>query len=552
MVIRVFLALQTVVALLAWPVSSAAQPVHRGGRVPAPAPGVNCIPADPAPSPGTEAHRPPPEGAGLILYSDPMGNGGINSFGQTLVNYVDLSPTVSIQDWSCGSTAYDGHGGWDIEIPSFYHMDEMTTAVLAAAPGTVIQAHDGEFDRRTAWQSGAAANYVIVAHADGSQAWYWHFKNGSVRVSPGQPVATGDTLGFVGSSGFSSGPHLHFETRDPGVVDPSTGTCNAVSSRWISQAPYVWNLPFQLFGHGLTTLPITWPTLLEWPPSSTHVTAGSTIYSWIRPRNLTTANLMTLNLYANGTPWGTYNWNASGSYSSSWWYVTWTLPVNPLLYGNWRADVLRDGVVVSQDFFTYDAAANQAPMMARNNFVLATNSSLTADFPSSDPDGSVFWNEVTIPPTHGTIQLLGGRKRNFKYTPPPGFVGIDSIYARAQDNQGLFGAPVRLKMVVGLPLDVSDAPLAPRIALSRPAPNPVSSRTEITYSLPRATAISLEVFDVTGERVAILDSGERPAGDRHVTWTVRRYDGGRLPAGIYFLTLIADAERVTRRIVVTH
>jgi murein DD-endopeptidase MepM/ murein hydrolase activator NlpD len=549
--IRSFFVILAAFALVsAATVASAQSPSLGGGRAPVPASGINCIPADPTLGPSAEAHRPPVEGAGLILYADPMGNGGTNSFGQTIVNYVDLSPTASILDWSCGSTSYDGHGGWDIEIPSFYHMDEMTTPVLAAAPGTVSQTRDGEFDRRTSWQSGVNANYAIVTHADGSQAWYWHFKNGSVRVSPGQPVAAGDTLGFIGSSGFSSGPHLHFETRDPGVVEPSNGSCNGASSRWISQAPYVWNLPFQLFGHGLTTLPITWPTLLEWPPSQTHVTAGSTIYSWIRPRNLTTANLMTLRLYANGALWGTYNWSASGNYSSSWWYITWTLPVTPSLYGNWRADVVRDGVVIAQDFFTYDAAPNQPPVMARNNFVLPTNSSLTADFPSSDPDGAVFWNEITIPPTHGTIQLLGGRKRKFKYTPPPGFVGIDSVYARAQDNQNLFGAPVRLKFAVGLPLDVPTADAGPRIALSRPSPNPVSSRAEFQYTLPRAAAVRLEVLDVTGQRVAVVESGQRPAGDSQVSWTPRRDDGSELSAGVYFLTLVADAERVTRRIVV--
>jgi len=184
--------------------------------------------------------------------------------------------------------------------------------------------------------------------------------------------------------------------------------------------------------------------------------------------------------------------------------------------------------------------------------VLSTNGELVADFPSSDPDGSVFWNEVTIAPSHGTIQLQGGRKRKFRYTPTLGFTGVDSIYARAQDNQGSWGAPTRIKLVVGMPLDVAGPQASAAIALGRPTPNPVSSRTEIGYSLPRPAAVSLEVFDVAGLRVARVESRNRPAGEHRATWRPRRDDGSELPAGVYFLTLIADAERVTQRIVVTH
>ena len=54
-------------------------------------------------------------------------------------------------------------------------------------------------------------------------------------------------------------------------------------------------------------------------------------------------------------------WNPSGSCSDSWWYVYWTLPVTPSLYGNWRIDILRNYVVIAQQFFTYDATPNQLP-----------------------------------------------------------------------------------------------------------------------------------------------------------------------------------------------
>src|SRR5205085_4914277 len=165
--------------------------------------------------------------------------GGMNSPLKTVINYVDLDPaTPAIKDWNCGTATYDGHLGTDIEITDFYEMDE-GIPILAAAPGSLVFTHDGEFDRRTAFVSGAPGNGVVVQHADGSQATYWHMRKNSVRPAVDAAVAIGDTLGMVGSSGYSTGPHLHFEVQDGGVADPFLGTCQPTSSRWLSQGAYV-------------------------------------------------------------------------------------------------------------------------------------------------------------------------------------------------------------------------------------------------------------------------------------------------------------------------
>ena len=122
----------------------------------------------------------------------------------------------------------------DICIPTFYHMDEMTTPVLAAADGIVIYTHDGEFDRRLEWVTGAVGNAAIIRHSDDTEGLYWHFKKYSIQVSLGDTVQAGDTLGFVGSSGISSWPHLHFEVQDPNgyLIDPWTGPCGADQTMW--------------------------------------------------------------------------------------------------------------------------------------------------------------------------------------------------------------------------------------------------------------------------------------------------------------------------------
>ena len=94
------------------------------------------------------------------------------------------------------------HEGIDIAAPT-------GTAIRAAAAGTVIYA---------GWLSGYG-NLVILDHGNGLATAYGH--QSSVAVTTGQTVTQGHTIGYVGSTGHSTGPHLHFEVRVNGVpVDP--------------------------------------------------------------------------------------------------------------------------------------------------------------------------------------------------------------------------------------------------------------------------------------------------------------------------------------------
>lgn len=81
--------------------------------------------------------------------------------------------------------------------------------VTAAAAGSVTIATYGS----------GYGNYVMISHADGSATLYGHMS--SLAVSAGQTVNQGDVIGYVGSTGNSTGPHLHFEVRINGsTVDP--------------------------------------------------------------------------------------------------------------------------------------------------------------------------------------------------------------------------------------------------------------------------------------------------------------------------------------------
>ena len=94
------------------------------------------------------------------------------------------------------------HTGVDIAAPS-------GTSVLASASGTVAMIGSG----------GPYGTSVLIAHGDGLTTFYAHLS--SVDVSNGQQVGKGDRIGGVGSTGWSTGPHLHYETRINGTAyDP--------------------------------------------------------------------------------------------------------------------------------------------------------------------------------------------------------------------------------------------------------------------------------------------------------------------------------------------
>lgn len=156
-------------------------------------------------------------------------------------NYVDLDATAGTRDYSCdGQHTYDGHTGLDIALLNFRLMDK-GIGVVAAADGEVTWTEDFNFDRNYWTPYQGSHNGVVVTYPDGAFTAYAHMRKNSVAVKVGEKVKAGDFLGFVGSSGTTPIPHLHFANRskDNAVIDPFSGSCRAGESFWIEQPPYI-------------------------------------------------------------------------------------------------------------------------------------------------------------------------------------------------------------------------------------------------------------------------------------------------------------------------
>jgi len=86
---------------------------------------------------------------------------------------------------------------------------------IGAPTGTAIVAADSGYVVRTGWSEYGYGKYVVIDHSNGLQTLYAHLH--TVLVEVGQSVGKGTRIGSMGSTGRSTGPHLHFEIRYNGL-----------------------------------------------------------------------------------------------------------------------------------------------------------------------------------------------------------------------------------------------------------------------------------------------------------------------------------------------
>ncbi|RYE18046.1 MAG: M23 family metallopeptidase [Sphingobacteriales bacterium] len=163
-------------------------------------------------------------------------------------NYVDQDWSDGMgKEWYCKFRTYDGHEGIDINLfPLWWRMkDNNNVFAAAAAAGIVIFVENDIVNDNNCAPTNEAGNVVAILHSDSSITRYAHLKTGTARVTEGQFVQEGQLLAFIGSSGRSSNPHLHFDVRDKNNswIEPnssSKGFCNIrnIDSWWINQKQY--------------------------------------------------------------------------------------------------------------------------------------------------------------------------------------------------------------------------------------------------------------------------------------------------------------------------
>jgi murein DD-endopeptidase MepM/ murein hydrolase activator NlpD len=290
-------------------------------------------------------------------------------------NFVDHNPAVPNQllDYNNGRRTYDlssgyNHQGTDIFLWPFswQKMDAGQIEAVAAADGVILYKQDGNFDRSCSFNNNDW-NAVYVQHGDGTVAWYGHLKKGSVTTKlRGDPVATGEYLGLVGSSGSSTGPHLHFEVHDQqgNVIDPYAGPGNptVATSLWNTQSPY-YDSAINHLGTGSTT-----PLFAPCPNPETSnerdgFDPGSRIYFVTYYRDQLSGQISQYRIYRPDNSLYT-SWTHSSPvahYSGSYWYWSYVIPATAPL-GAWRFEVTYQGQTYQHRFYLGPALAPQVSL----------------------------------------------------------------------------------------------------------------------------------------------------------------------------------------------
>ena len=122
----------------------------------------------------------------------------------------------------------------------------------------------------------------------------------------------------------------------------------------------------------------------------------------------------------------------------------------------------------------------------------------------------------------------------------PGRFTIADVELADLDHQTLYPAFVAKDEPANLPT---------AFALAQNYPNPFNPRTAIKFALPVATHVRLEVFNVLGQRVAVLKDEPMAAGRHEVTWDGANTHGKSVATGVYLYRLTTEQYTETRKMV---
>jgi len=313
----------------------------------------------------------------------PIGGNPFQTWG--IVNYVDVNPlSPAFNDYNGGPYTYDGHAGHDLSLASFGSMDAGVPD-YAAADGTVVAVQDGNYDRNTAFSS-ALANYVVIDHGNGWQSIYYHLRTNTILVHVGDPVVAGQVLGLAGSSGYSTGAHLHFEVQHNGdIVEPEYDP----ATYWADPLPYQGSLS-SVLASGVTSSHTTLTADLnaqEQPVSANVFTqaAGQEFSMWFGA--FTRANdAAAFRVYKpDGTHYPSLDRTFTAGLSrGGYCYFFFQLPAN-LDLGTWNVAVEINGAEQSRTSFQVTPGGAGAAHVAQGSTIVPNGRTTPIDFGTASP-----------------------------------------------------------------------------------------------------------------------------------------------------------------------
>lgn len=277
--------------------------------------------------------------------------GGVAGRDWAIVEYVDLDNGTGFSDYRGGLFTSDGKQGLDFLITNFLAQDR-GVPVFAVLDGTVVDAVDGFPDRITDPDDAVDdGNYVVIQHENGITTGYYHLRQDSVTVEPGDIVLAGERIGFVGSSGASYWPHLYFEVTENGV--PIETLLQA--GRFWTNVPEYTGDALGILGFGVSDRRLTDEDYVEGVEDVSVIYRGSrsdpaSVTFWTMVTGMAAGRDIEFEVF--GPNGGRVSLEALSSRRQNWGFLDFVIPLPrtaPL--GRYRVELRIDGEVIVQDSF---------------------------------------------------------------------------------------------------------------------------------------------------------------------------------------------------------
>ena len=289
-----------------------------------------------------------------------------------ITNYVDqdLDAPDQLLDWNCGMRTYDlengyNHDGIDIALYPFSWnmMAADQVQVVAAASGMIVYKEGDQFDMNCEIAGGVSWNAIYIDHSDGSRTKYGHLKKNSLTSKgEGDMVSAGEFLGHVGSSGSSTGPHIHFEVTDAdgNLIEPFSGPCNSFnnSSWWQNQKPYREPTINVILTHSAKVDSFDCPNQFDLNLSNQFEWGDDIVYAIYLHDQLDGTNLNMKVYDADNNVQQNFFRSFTKTYSSSYYFYTRDIDCGDV-EGTWRVEGNYEGETVTHYFNVGDCPFNK-------------------------------------------------------------------------------------------------------------------------------------------------------------------------------------------------
>ncbi len=474
-------------------------------------------------------------------------------------NFVDLNSQSQgfLLDYNCGQRTYDLDSGYNHAGIDFFtwpfgfnKMDDDDVAIVAAAPGVIIDKIDGNQDRSCSF-NGTQWNAVYVRHADGSVAWYGHMKkNSTTEKAIGEEVEAGEYLGIVGSSGISTGPHLHFELQQQNgfIVEPFKGNCNQIEkSLWKEQRAY--------FDSGINALRThsAGPQLTQCPQPDIPnykdaFLQGEQIINAAYYRDQLEGQQTTY-IIKNPSGQTFTSWNHSlldvSHYSASYWWWSNDLPFDAEP-GVWSFEAVFQSHTYTHEFTVSDVntkpmavtlqnPAHQAEILSPSQILrwlpLADAQSYELMVATDVAFTNIILNEGITGERMFSISNLNNETEYFWRVRATNNLGTGDWSETRSFNTGVVTSNEK-----------HDDVIPQSFRLFQNYPNPFNPTTKISFELQSTQEVELVVYNLMGQNVATLVDGIRTPGNYTVS-----FDGKDLSSGIYFYRLTTENFTAARK-----